>query len=112
MLIKRENPFYITKFLTSRKILFATLLVIIYSIGVAAVTAIMTRQGVVGNVIIPTLRTNVRVPSNYIEGLLTPADKLVIDIKHKNFLKIAHKRSEAVAVGARPSLLQGARLLS
>ncbi len=42
-------------------------------------------------------KCKLKMPLNYIKGLSSRPERLTIDIKHKNFLKIAHKQSLAVS---------------
>jgi hypothetical protein len=98
MLLKCDFNSQVKQLLRKHTFTIVSMIILTYSIAVAVVTALIMHQGVVGRIIIPAIRTNVQLPINYLEGLLAPADKLVIDIKHKHFLKIAHKRDEAVKI--------------
>ena len=83
----------------NHKIIISVIAIILYTLVITYFAMAITKKGLVGNVIIPSIKTHIQLPVNYIRGLLSHADKLVIDIKHKDFLKIAHKRSEALAKG-------------
>jgi hypothetical protein len=99
MLIKNAFHAGINRWLGKRRLLIAISLGIFYTALIVATSAQLTRQGVVGNVIIPAIKTNIQIPLNFLDGLSTPVEKLAINIKHSNFLKIAHKRSEAKKTG-------------
>jgi hypothetical protein len=99
MLIHDRFASDIRRGIGKNKILVSIGALVLYTFVIAYCVMILTKEGVVGNVIIPSIKTHIQLPVNYVRGLLSRADELVIDIKHKDFLKIAHKRSEALVIG-------------
>jgi hypothetical protein len=97
MLIHDRVASNILRGVADYKVIISVCVIILYTLVITFFTMTITKDGVVGNVIIPSIKTNIQLPINYIRGVLTHADKLIINIKHKDFLKIAHKKFEASA---------------
>ena len=57
------------------------------------------KEGIFGEVLKPMIQENVRIPFNYLAGLATSPERIVIDIKHKDYQKLAYKRKIALSEG-------------
>ena len=99
MLIKNSSSTRLLgRKISTRQIVTAALLVC-YSLLLVGLTAKATRDGFFGLILVPSLQENVHAPFNYLRGLSTSVEKIRIDIKHQDFLKIAGKRAEALEIG-------------
>ena len=82
-----------------RKILAWAGIIFFYSSLVFVAGGIAHKEGIFGEVIKPAIDENIRLPFNYIRGLLSNPDRIAIDIKFKDYQKIARKREEALERG-------------
>jgi len=57
------------------------------------------RSGFISNVLLPTIRENYRVPLNYVQGLLTNPERIILDIKFKAYQKLEYQRARAFERG-------------
>ncbi|MDX5584869.1 MAG: CotH kinase family protein [Aureibaculum sp.] len=57
------------------------------------------KEGIFGEVLKPLIQENIKIPVNYIKGILSEPEHLIIDIKHKDYQKLAYKRKVAVQEG-------------
>jgi len=74
-------------------------LIIVYSSLLIFLGGVVHKEGVFGEVLIPAVRENVRIPFNYLKGLMSEPEQLIVDIKYKNYQKLAFKRKEALRDG-------------
>jgi hypothetical protein len=74
-------------------------LLVVYTFFVFYLGGTSYKMGYFGRIIKPMIETNIRIPFNYIQGILASTNHLYIDIRHKNFLKIAYKREQALKEG-------------
>lgn len=86
---------YLSKF-KSRRILFFLFVLGIYSAGLILFAAVLHKEGFFGEILKPAIQENIRIPGNYLKGLMSEPEKLIIDIKHKDYLKLAYKRKVAL----------------
>lgn len=103
MKIKESNNrgfyFQIINKLKKGKLLFVLSLVFVYSALMILLGGVAHKEGVFGEVLIPAMRENVKIPFNYLEGVFYDSEKLIIDIKHKDYQKLAFKRKNALREG-------------
>ena len=57
------------------------------------------KEGFFGEVLKPLIQENIKIPVNYIKGILSEPEHLIIDIKHKDYQKLAFKRKTALEEG-------------
>lgn len=57
------------------------------------------KEGFFGEVLKPLIQENIKIPVNYIKGLFSEPEKIIIDIKHKDYQKLAYKRKIALEEG-------------
>ena len=81
------------------KVLAGISVLMIYSALLILLGGNLHKEGVFGEVLKPLIKENINIPVNYIKGLLSDPEKLVIDIKHKNYQKLAYKRKTAIEEG-------------
>ena len=96
----KQNLFILTlKYLSQFKILFGLSIFLVYSLVMILLGGVVHKEGIIGEVLIPTIKQNVKVPINYVNGLMSDPEKLIIDIKHKDYQKLAYKRKIALEEG-------------
>lgn len=83
-------------FLRSKKVLAILFSLAVYSTGLVLFSAVLHKEGFFGEILRPILQENIKVPGNYIKGLMSKSEHLTIDIKHKDYLRLAHKRKIAL----------------
>ena len=101
---RKDNLFeLLIKFLISKienkSIVIIIIIFIVYSGFIFMIGGIAHRKGIFGEVIKPAIEENIRIPFNYARGLMTDVEKISIEMKFKNYQKIAFKREEALAKG-------------
>ena len=89
----------VSKFLRKKRILAVAVFLILYTVLVLAIGYVLKRQDFYGLVLKPVVHTNYRMIGNYFKSFAAQPQKISIDIKHIDFLKLAHKRQEALKVG-------------
>jgi hypothetical protein len=57
------------------------------------------RSKYLSSVIMPSVRANYKIPINYFKGLLAAPEQITIDIKHKDYQKLAYLRDLALKAG-------------
>ncbi|VEN74471.1 conserved hypothetical protein [Candidatus Desulfarcum epimagneticum] len=75
-------------------------LFLIYSVALIGVSGIMYKYGftsIIKDIGLGVIYKNYTTPFNYFKGLWSSPEKLIIDIKHKNFQKLAYEREVALA---------------
>ncbi|RLD65618.1 MAG: hypothetical protein DRI84_06450 [Bacteroidetes bacterium] len=87
------------KALTRYKVLLALVVLFSYSAIMILLGGNLHKEGVFGEVLKPLIQENIKIPGNYIKGILSEPERLVIDIKHKDYQRLAHKRKIAVEEG-------------
>ncbi len=104
MLIKDEYGFTNTiqglgLFFKKRKFLIGLVLFCFYTFLVFGVSSYLVKHGFWGTFLKPWIIKNVNVPIDYIKSFSAQPESIVLDIKQKDVLKLAHKRKEALSVG-------------
>ena len=99
MLLKREpgrGPFY--RSLSASRAVLAALAVALaaafFILGAYAHKTFFFRD-----ILKPVIAENVRIPINFIDGFFASPEALTIDIKHRNYLKLAYARKQALEAG-------------
>ncbi len=70
---------------------------IIASLAFFALGVVLEREEFSAKVFKPILKTNFRILANYFSSMTAEPEKLLIDMKHENFQKIAYQRERAFA---------------
>ena len=70
---------------------------VLYSALMFVAGAHAQRTGFIRNVIQPVLKKNYKIPLNYFKAMMAKPKRIVIDIKHENFQRLAYKREVALA---------------
>ncbi|MDZ7291269.1 MAG: CotH kinase family protein [candidate division KSB1 bacterium] len=73
--------------------------------AIFALGAYLHRNGFIGETVTPLIKQNVHLIPRVIGGLLSTPEHITIDVKHKNFQKLAYQRERALARGI---LMKGA----
>ena len=81
------------------KLLFCIIALFLYSIGIFLIGGVAYKDGFFGKVIKPVILENINIPINYIKSFRASPEQIVLDIKHKDFQKLAYKRELALAEG-------------
>jgi hypothetical protein len=79
-----------------KKVLIGTGLFIVYSVLVLGLGYVLQRHDFYGLFLKPVLAKNYRMVESYLKSLSINPEKIVINIKHKEYLKLAFKRQEAL----------------
>ena len=87
------------KALTRYKGLVGLLILFSYSGIMILLGGNLHKEGIFGEVLKPLIQENIKIPVNYIKGILSEPEHLIIDIKHKDYQKLAYKRKIAVQEG-------------
>lgn len=74
-------------------------LVVLYSTAVALFSIKADRSGVVSDILMPAIRNNYRIPLNYMQGMLTNPERIIIDIKFKEYQRLEYQRDQAFKRG-------------
>jgi len=75
------------------------MLLICIGIGLMITGAQIQKTGWFGHVLVPLLKENIGFIPKYIKGLTTKPERLVIDIQHKDYQRLAYKRDVALSKG-------------
>jgi len=81
------------------KVVFVLLAVVIYTVLIFFIGGAAYKDGIFGKVIKPIIEENIRIPFNWIRSFNVNPEHLKIDIKHKDFQKLAYKREVALSKG-------------
>lgn len=73
--------------------------IIFYTALVFALGILFHRTGAIGEFIIPSIITNKEIMFKYFQGITSRPESLIIDIKHKDYQKLAYKREIALSKG-------------
>lgn len=101
MLLKETHPnqtFFrkINIFLKKKKNLVVVGSLIIYTLAILGLGYVLQRHDFYGLFLKPILLKNYKMVGSYIKSFSANPEKIVINIKHKNYLKLAYKRQEAL----------------
>jgi hypothetical protein len=103
---KTEQPIFknlffknLSKFLRKKKVLVGLVFFVLYTVLVLGAGYVLKRHGIYGQVLKPMLHANYRMVGNYFGSFTVQSKKISIDIKHIDYLKLAHKRQEALKIG-------------
>ncbi|MDH3217849.1 MAG: CotH kinase family protein, partial [Candidatus Krumholzibacteria bacterium] len=72
------------------------LILLLYTVVLAGAGAVLVKSGMIGRVIKPALFEGPVIAYNYLRGQTTQPERMVIDVKHKHFQKLAYNREIAV----------------
>ncbi len=56
-------------------------------------------KGDFGRIVVPVFESNFNIPVNYAKSLSVKADRIDLDVKHMNYMKLCYKRSQALREG-------------
>tara|TARA_B100000212_G_C27383533_1_gene538158 strand:+ start:1564 stop:4143 length:2580 start_codon:yes stop_codon:yes gene_type:complete len=70
-----------------------------YTIIIITATSIQVRNGIIGNFIVPVIKKNFVLPIDYFKSLFIDIKPLIIDVKHKDIVKISQIRDKALQRG-------------
>lgn len=87
------------KLIAKRKVAFSIIMIVGYTLGVMAVSSFMLKHGFWGTYLKPWVHKNVDGVVDYISSWSAHPERITLDIKQKDVLKLAHKREQALAVG-------------
>lgn len=101
MYIKSPDRNLIPRSFSSKKtkLLFFLSLIILYTGLVFLIGGAAYKDGIFGKIIKPIITENIRIPINYLKSLRAKPAQIFIDIKHKDFQKLAYKREVALSRG-------------
>jgi spore coat protein CotH len=85
--------------LKNKKVLIGSTVFILYTILTLSVGYVLQRHAFYGSVVKPVLLKNFKIADAYFKSFFVDSEKITIDIKHKDYLKLAHMREEALKVG-------------
>lgn len=94
-----KEEFILLGYLKSYKVLGGLLVLIFYSGLLISFGGILHKEGFFGEILMPAIKENIRIPFNYIRGLRTSPEHITIDIKHIDYQKLAYKREIALEEG-------------
>jgi len=83
----------------SRKVLVGVILFTLYTVMILGAGYVLKKHDFYGQLLKPVLLKNYRVVVNYVKSFSIDPEKIIIDIKHKDYLKLAYKRQEALKTG-------------
>lgn len=87
------------KALTRYKVSLGLIVLFSYSVIMILLGGDLHKEGIFGEVLKPLIQENIKIPGNYIKGILSEPERLVIDIKHKDYQRLAYKRKIALQEG-------------
>jgi len=85
--------------LSKRKLIAGMLALVAYTALVMVVASFMVKHGVWGSYVKPWAGKNIRGVMDYVASWSAKPESIVLDIKQKDILKLAHKREEAINSG-------------
>ena len=87
------------KHLRNWKVIAALLAMLGYSAFLFLAGGLAHQKGLFGQVIKPIITENIRIPVNYVRGLMVRPEHIMLDIQHIDFQKLAYKREQALKDG-------------
>jgi hypothetical protein len=87
-------------FIKKKRVLVGTTLFIIYTILILGMGYALQRHHFYGQFLKPVLFKNFRLVGAYFKSFSVDREKLSIDIKHEDYLKLVYKRQEALELGS------------
>lgn len=94
-----KEEFILLGYLKRYKVLGGLLVLIFYSGLLISFGGILHKEGFFGEILMPAIKENIRIPFNYIRGIRTSPEHITIDIKHIDYQKLAYKREIALEKG-------------
>lgn len=88
---------FIKKYLKQRRFSFSLAIFVIYSFVLLGLGALIHKTEIIGLVIKPIIKQNIKVPINYLKSFNVKMEHFVIDINYENYQKLAYKREVALA---------------
>jgi spore coat protein CotH len=86
-------------FLKKKKAFVGTVVFILYTVVVLSMGYVLKRHDFYGQFLKPILSKNIRTIESYSKSFTASPEKININIKHKDYLKLAYKRKEALRIG-------------
>ncbi len=86
-------------FFLKRKLLLGLFLLVFYTIVVIGISSYMVKHGFWGTFLKPWIIKNINVPIDYFKSFSANPESIILDIKQKDILRLAHKRDEAMSAG-------------
>ncbi len=96
---KQNQIISFLQYLKHYKVVGVLLSLFLYSFLIFLLGAVVHKTGFFGEVVKPAIKANIKIPFNYIQGLLSNPEHIIIDIKHNDFQKLAYKRKIALEEG-------------
>jgi len=89
-------------FLKNWKVFLVAVFFVLYTVVILGFGYILQRNDYYGLVLKPALLQNYRMVVNYFNSFSVDPEKLILDIKHRHYMKLAYKRQEALEAGTLP----------
>jgi hypothetical protein len=107
MILKKKNTNRLAlpsgfKVFREKKFFFGALFLLLYSVTLLALGYVLKRHDFYGLVFKPVVVANYRMIGNLINSYSVDPEKISIDIKHMDYLKLAFKRQQGLDFGALP----------
>ncbi len=83
-------------FFGKKKVLIGTILFTLYTVLILGLGYVLQRHDFYGLFLKPVLIKNYRMVESYFESFSTTPEKIIVNIKHKDYLKLAYKRQGAL----------------
>jgi hypothetical protein len=83
-------------FLIKKKVLAGVVLLTLYTLLILATGYILKKNNFYGGILKPVLLKNYKGAVNYLNSFSADPEKIIIDIKHQDYLKLAFQRQEAL----------------
>jgi hypothetical protein len=82
-----------------KKFFFGVLLISLYTVVLLGLGYVLKRNDYYGLVMKPALSSNYRMIGNYIDSYTVNPEKIGLDIKHMDYLRLAYQRDQALELG-------------
>jgi hypothetical protein len=82
-----------------RKFIFGVVLISLYTVVLLGLGYVLQRHDFYGLILKPALSKNYRMIGSYIDSYAVDPEKLSLDIKHMDYLKLAYQRHQAMELG-------------
>jgi hypothetical protein len=82
-----------------KKFVFWVLLISLYTVVLLSLGYVLQRNSFYGLVLKPALSSNYRMIGNYIDSYAVDPEKISLDIKHMDYLRLAYQRDQALELG-------------
>ena len=79
-----------------RKFVFGVALISLYTVVLLGLGYVLQRHDFYGLVLKPALSKNYRMIGNYIDSYAVDPEKISLDIKHMDYLRLAYQRQQAM----------------